>query len=348
MALDHDPRDAALAAGELRRHVGADVELALVLLAAVGMREVDHHLLAQARRAQHGAGRLDIGGRVVGLLAAAQDQVAVLVAAGLEDRRQPHLGHSHEGMLGLRRDDRVGRHLDAAVGAVLEADRAAQAAGELAVALALGGARADRAPADQVADELRRQQVEELGADRQPDFQHIEQQGAGAFQPLVDREAAVQVRVVDVALPAHRGARLLEIDPHHDQQVLAQRVGLCFQPARIVERLLVIVDRAGSDDDQQAVVLAVQHARDLGAAGLDQRLCRFRCRQPFLQQRGGQQRAHGADAQVVGSGLVLGMGMRGNMHRESFSIGGGGVAQQEARQRRLAALLQRLQELMAR
>ena len=45
---------------------------------------------------------------------------------------------------------------DVAVGAVLEADRHRQARGQLAVDLALGGARADRAPADQVGDVLRR------------------------------------------------------------------------------------------------------------------------------------------------------------------------------------------------
>ena len=34
-------------------------------------------------------------------------------------------------------------------------------------------------------------------------------------QPLVDLEAAVEVRVVDEALPAHRRARLLEVPARH-------------------------------------------------------------------------------------------------------------------------------------
>ncbi len=59
---------------------------------------------------------------------------------------------------------RVDGDLDAAVGAVLEADRHREAGGQLAVDLALGRARADRAPGDGVGDELRRDRVEELAA----------------------------------------------------------------------------------------------------------------------------------------------------------------------------------------
>ncbi|MFM8611045.1 MAG: 3-deoxy-7-phosphoheptulonate synthase, partial [Burkholderiaceae bacterium] len=62
---------------------------------------------------------------------------------------RPEVVRSHRGLDGVDRD------LDVAVGAVLEADRRRQARGQLAVHLAFGGARADRAPADQVADVLR-------------------------------------------------------------------------------------------------------------------------------------------------------------------------------------------------
>ena len=148
VALDHHADDAPLAGGDLLGDVARDDDLPLVLLAAVAVRDVDHHLLAQARRAQHRAARRHAGVVVVRRLAAAQDDVAVVVAARLEDRGHAHLGHAHEGMRRARREDGVGGDLDAAVGAVLEADRAAQARGELAMALALGGARADRAPGD--------------------------------------------------------------------------------------------------------------------------------------------------------------------------------------------------------
>jgi hypothetical protein len=34
------------------------------------------------------------------------------------------------------------------------------------------------------------------------------------------------VRVVDVALPAHGGARLFKVHAHHDEQIVLQRIGL--------------------------------------------------------------------------------------------------------------------------
>ena len=49
--------------------------------------------------------------------------------------------------------DGIYRHSHDTVGAVLEAHRAAQPGGQLAVALAFRGARADRAPGDKIADE---------------------------------------------------------------------------------------------------------------------------------------------------------------------------------------------------
>jgi hypothetical protein len=70
--------------------------------------------------------------------------------------------------------------LHAAVGAVLEADRARQSAGELAVALAFGGARANHAQL-WVADELRL--TNQIGAHRHAERQHVEQQLARHFHP---------------------------------------------------------------------------------------------------------------------------------------------------------------------
>ncbi|MNJ76616.1 hypothetical protein D3C77_739340 [compost metagenome] len=42
------------------------------------------------------------------------------------------------------------------------------------------------------------------------------------------------------------------------------------QLARVVHGLAMVVDGAGADHDQQAVVTAMQHVGDLGAALLDQ------------------------------------------------------------------------------
>jgi hypothetical protein len=99
--------------------------------------------------------------------------------------------------------------------------------GELAVHLRLGGARADRAPGHQVADVLRRDHVEELAARGHADPVDAHQQVARDAQSLVDAEAAVQVGIVDEALPAHRGARLLEIHAHDHFQLLFMLFPFC-------------------------------------------------------------------------------------------------------------------------
>jgi hypothetical protein len=153
------------------------------------------------------------------LLAAAQDDVGVLVAGRAEDGRLPLLGHGHEDMWPDGGMDGVDCDLHRAIGGVLEADRAGEAGGELAMALALGGACADGAPADQVGDVLWADEVEELSARGDARFREVEQQLAGKPQSLVDLEAAVEVRVIDQSLPADRGARLLEVDPHDHHQV---------------------------------------------------------------------------------------------------------------------------------
>ena len=207
-----------------RRHLPGDVlsdhDLALVLLAAVGVRDVYHHLLAQAGGAQQGAGGFYFSGAVVGQLAAAQDHVAVVVATGFENGGLAHFGHAYEGMRRLCGLNRVARHLHTAVGAVFEAHWARKPAGELAVALALGGARANGAPAHQIADELRAEQIEEFRAHRQAERQHVQQQLVRHLQAFVDGEAAIQVRVVDVALPSHGSARLFKVHAHHHQQIV--------------------------------------------------------------------------------------------------------------------------------
>jgi hypothetical protein len=159
--------------------------------------------------------------------------------------------------------------------------------------------RAPIAPGDKVGDELWAQQIEELGAHREPHLDDLEQQAARHLQALVDRKAAVQVRVVDVALPAERRPRLLEVGAHDDEQRVLQRARFVHELGRVLDRLIVVVDRARADDDDQSVVLPLQHARQRLAALLDELQRRVRAGQLFHQQRGGDERAHGIDARVV-------------------------------------------------
>ena len=110
---------------------------------------------------------------------------------------------------------------DVAGGAVLEADRAGKTADELAMDLALRGARADGAPAYEAGDVLRRDHVEEFGAGGDAHLGEIEQQIARHAQAVVDVVGLVEMRIVDEALPADGGARLFEVDAHDDEEICA-------------------------------------------------------------------------------------------------------------------------------
>jgi len=205
------------------------------------------------------------------------------------------------------RHHRLGGNPHVAIGAVLEADRARQARGHLAMDLALGGARADRAPGHQVGDVLRADRVQVFAAGRQAERVDVAQQRTAQVQALVDVEAAVQVRVVDQALPTHRGARLLEVHPHHDLQRVAQGVAQWAQAAGVVHRRDRVVDRARADHHHQAVVVSMQDAVH-GAAGARHGVGYLVGAGNLRDQlRGRDQRIDAADAQVVGMGGHLGM-----------------------------------------
>ena len=73
-------------------------------------------------------------------------------------------------------------------------------------------------------------------AGRQPQIVDVEQQLPRQPQPLVDVEALVEVGIVDEPLPADRGARLLEVAAHHDDQLAGVAVGERLQPLRVLER----------------------------------------------------------------------------------------------------------------
>ena len=128
--------------------------------------------------------------------------------------------------------------------------------------LALRRARADRRPCHQVGDVLRRRHVEEFGPGGEAEIVHGGKHVAGKPEAPVDIEAPVEIGIVDQSLPSDRGARLLEIDPHHDLEAVGQLFPQGGEALGILDGGHGIVDRAGADDDQQAVVGAVQDGVD--------------------------------------------------------------------------------------
>ena len=183
---------------------------------------------------------------------------------------------------------------------VLEAHRHRKAAGQLAMNLALGRSRANRSPRHQVRDELRRNRVEELRPGRQPHFGQGAQQAARDAQPVIDVEASVEIGIVDQSLPPDGGARLLEVGAHDDQQIFGMLITQRFEPLGVLEGCVRVVNRAGADDHQQSIILAVDDVADLFARGRDPR-DRLVPGMDLLHQDGGwDQRAKALNPDVVG------------------------------------------------
>src|SRR3989442_14897185 len=77
-------------------------------------------------------------------------------------------------------------------------------------------------------------------------------------------------------------------------------VGRLLQTARVVERGRWIVDGAGADDDEQAVVLAGQDANDLLAGAADDERAQLTQRQLLEEDRRREQRPDAPDGPVAG------------------------------------------------
>jgi hypothetical protein len=87
---------------------------------------------------------------------------------------------------------------------------------------------------------------------------------------------AVQIRIVEKALPADGGPGLLEVGPHDDDELAARLRRDSVQPLRVLERGRAVVDRAGSDHHDEPLRVAPLHdgadlvprRRDLGPGRL--------------------------------------------------------------------------------
>ena len=185
VALDHGSHDRGVASGDLVEHGAEHLWLALGLPGGIAVTAIHHDGLGQPGFLQQALGLPDVSGAVIGAGGpAAQHDMAIGIAAR-HDGGSDAVMTDAEKSLGLRRrTDGVDGGLQAAVGAVLEAERHRQAGGHLPVGLRFGGARSDRAPADEVGDVLRRDGVEHLRRGGQAEIEHVAQEGAGKLEAL--------------------------------------------------------------------------------------------------------------------------------------------------------------------
>ena len=113
---------------------------------------------------------------------------------------------------------------------------------------------------------MRADGVERLGGQRQLQLGQPAEQLAGPVQPQLHVEGAIQVRVVDEALPADRGAWLLKVDPHDNVESVLIGVMQRFESGCVLFGGVHVVDGAGTTDHQQAVITTVDDVGD-GIAG---------------------------------------------------------------------------------
>ncbi|MNT71514.1 hypothetical protein D3C72_2100070 [compost metagenome] len=78
-------------------------------------------------------------------------------------------------MAGTRGADSIDRDVRISIRTVFKAYRARKGRGHLAMDLAFGGPRANRAPTNQVRDKLSDHHIEKLGGCRHAEFVHLEQ-----------------------------------------------------------------------------------------------------------------------------------------------------------------------------
>src|SRR3989442_6871178 len=109
------------------------------------------------------------------------------------------------------------------------------------------------------------------------------------------------MRIVDETLPAHRGARLLEIDAHHDEEMAGVLGVEDGEAPPVVECGGRFVERAGSDDHDEPVVLASEDAADVAARAGDRLGAALVERLLLEQDRRRQERAEALDPKIAGA-----------------------------------------------
>src|SRR5260221_11006886 len=198
-----------------------------------------------------------------------------------------------------RGDRRVHRNAYVTARAVLEPDRTGEPRRELAVRLTLGRARTNRGPADEIADILRRDGIDELGRGRHAHAVDLEQQLPRQPQAIIDVKRSIEIRIVDQAFPASPRPRFLEIHAHHDQQPVAELSAELPDRAGIFQCSGDVMDGTRADDDEQPGVFTGQNAADAGPRIADDVPHRRRRRQLMQQVDGRRDLPDVADPYVV-------------------------------------------------
>lgn len=218
---------------------------------------------------QSGFGFGDALGIVVGALGAtSQNDEAVVVTCCTNNGDNTGLCDGKEVVRVLDSAHGIDGDAKRAIGSILEADGETQTTCQFTVQLALRCARTNGTNAEQISKELRRDGIQHLACNRHALACQIDKELARQSQSLVDLEAAVNIWVVDETLPTDRGARLLEVRAHHDEQLVFMLLFGLEEQIAVGESSFRVMDRTRAHDNEQSVlgVLAIDDGYSLIAA----------------------------------------------------------------------------------
>ncbi len=193
----------------------------------------------------------------------------MIVPGGLGDGGESLLRHTHEVMFRGRRSDRIDRDAQASVRAVLETDGEGKPTCQLTVQLRFGGPCANGPQGNQIGEELRGNGIQHLAGDGHSQRREVAEQLSRYPEPFVDFEGFVDFGVVDETFPADGGAGFLEVGAHDDAEVFGVRFGEGEQALGVFEGGAGVVNGAGTDHDEEAVIGLGYAADGLAAAAED-------------------------------------------------------------------------------
>lgn len=238
-------------------------------------------------------------GAIVGATGtAAQDDVAIGVALGCDGVGLSGVIDPEKSLFLAGSFDGVDGDGEAAVGAVFKAEGHGESRGHLTVGLAFGGAGSNGGPADEVGDVLRCNGVEEFGGGGHAQGDDFAQEAAGLTEAFRDVAGTVELGIHDESLPADGGAGFLEIDPHDDEEAVADLGGEGGNFAGVFASRFKVVDGAGPHHEEQAGVVAKNNLMDGFAAFGDETFIRLRALNLAAERGGRRQEDFGGNVDV--------------------------------------------------
>lgn len=287
--FDHDTHDGFFTGGNLGGELVGDLGLVLVVLLGVTVAglHVSVSVLIHVRSSEdvpavnHESGLgvanllklllglLNVLGVVVGsLLPSSENDEAVVVTSSADNGDIARLGDRQEVVGVLDSADGVNGNIQSAVGTVLEADREGQTRGQFTVNLRLCCACANGTERQEIGSVLRSDGIQHLTGNGHALLGQVEVQLSRNAKTSVDVEAVIKIGVVDQALPADSGTRLLEVGAHDDDQLILVLLLQDGQSVAVFESGLGVVQRTGTNDDKQSVslILALDNIRSFVAA----------------------------------------------------------------------------------